>query len=228
MADTYDVNHLVTVGELKQTAQAFKLETDKAIKSASVQGNTISLFTTEDGSGTAAYTIDFPKDFLLDQAKTLFVPNFTFSAATYPGAVNPSLDGKPVFVLAVKGTTDVASGTANDTVNYSFMDMSALVDTYSVKAGDSEKILTISGYEIEFKISSESNNAIIVKNDGIYVDISGKTDKPATATTDNVAVFDANRNPIDSGIAKDNIVQKSDIATTAEITAMLSDIGLGV
>ena len=141
------------------------------------------------------YTIDFPKDFLLDQAKTLFVPNFTFSAVTCPGVVNPSLDGKPVFVLAVKGTTDVTSGTANDTVNYSFMDMSALVDTYSVKAGDSEKILTISGYEIEFKISSESNNAIIVKNDGIYVDISGKADKPATATTDNVAVFDANRNP---------------------------------
>ena len=92
------------------------------------------------------YTIDFPKDFLLDQAKTLFVPNFAFSAVTCPGVVNPSLDGKPVFVLAVKGTTDVTSGTANDTVNYSFMDMSALVDTYSVKAGDSEKILNISGY----------------------------------------------------------------------------------
>lgn len=224
----YDVNHLVTLGELKQTAQAFKLETDKAIKSVSVQGNTISLFTTEDGSGTAAYTIDFPKDFLLDQAKTLFVPNFTFSAATYPGAVNPSLDGKPVMVLAVRGTTDVASGTASDTVNYSFMDMSALVDTYSVKAGDSQKILAISGYEIEFKISSENNNAIVVKNDGIYVDISGKADKPETAAVDNVAVFGANKNPVDSGIAKSNILQKSDRATTAEVTAMLSEVGLGV
>ena len=228
MPETYDVNHLVTLGELKQTAQAFKLETDKAIKFVAVQGNTISLYTTEDGSGTATYTVDFPKDFLLDQAKTLFVPNFTFSAATYPGAVNPSLDGKPVMVLAVKGTTDVASGTANDTVNYSFMDMSALVDTYSVKAGTSEKILTISGYEIEFKISSEDNNAIIAKNDGIYVDISSKADKPASANVDNVAVFDANKNPIDSGIAKDNIIQKSDIATPAEITAMLNEIGLGV
>ena len=224
MPETYDVNHLVTLGELKQTAQVFKTESDKAIKYVAVSGNTISLFTTEDGSGTAAYTVDFPKDFLLDQAKTLFVPNFTFSAATYPGAVNPSLDGKPVMVLAVKGTTDVASGTANDTVNYSFMDMSALVDTYSVKAGDSAKILNISGYEIEVKISTAANNALTVQNDGLHVDISGKADKPASAVVDNIAVFDTSKNPVDSGITKNNVVLKSDIATTAETTAMLTEV----
>lgn len=224
MPETYDVNKLVTLGELKQTAQVFKTESDKAIKYVAVSGNTISLFTTEDGSGSAAYTVDFPKDFLLDQARTLFVPNFTFSAASYPGAVNPSLDGKPVMVLAVKGTTDIANGTANDTINYSFMDMSALVDTYSVKAGVSQKVLTISGYEIEFKISQTANNALTAQNDGLYLDISGKADKPESTTTDNLAAFDVDKNPVDSGIAKSDVILKSNIATTAEVTAMLTEV----
>ena len=126
----YDLNHLVTLGELKQTSQAFKVESDKALKYVAVSGNTISFFTSEDGSSTADFTVDFPTELFLDLARTTFVQNFAFSAAQYPGATNPSLDGKPVFVLGIKGTTNPTSGTAEDTISYSFIDVSALVDTY--------------------------------------------------------------------------------------------------
>ena len=218
----YDVNHLVTTGELKQAAQAFKVEADKAIKYAAVSGNTISLYTTEDGTGTAAYTIDFPTEFFLDQTRTTLVSDFAFTASSYPGAVNPSLDGKPVLVLAVKGTTDPLSGTASDTVSYSFLDV------YTVKSGDSSKILTIADNEIEVHISSAANNAITVQNDGLHVDISGKTDKVAGATADDLATLDANGNLTDSGILKTNVVQKSDIATMTEINEMLTEVGFTV
>lgn len=48
---------------------------------------------------------------------------FKFDAATYPGATDPKLDGKPVMVLAVKGENP-------DSCTYSFLSMAALVDTY--------------------------------------------------------------------------------------------------
>ena len=220
----YNADHLVTLAELKQTAQAFKVETDKAIKYVAVSGNTISFFTSEDDSGTAAFTVDFPTELFLDQSRTQFVPNFTFTAASYPGAVNPSLDGKPVLVFAVKTTTDRTSGTVDDSYAYSFMDMSTLVDTYSPKAGDSAKILSISGYEIEVHISAAANNAITVQPDGLHVNISGKADKVASATANNLPALDANGNLTDSGILKTNVVQKTDIATTAEVTEMLSEV----
>ena len=220
----YDLNHLVTTGELKQAAEVFKLESDKAIKSLSVSGNTISFFTSEDGSGTAAATIDFPTELFLDQSKTKFENSFEFTAAKYPGAVNPSLDGQPVLVLAVKGTTDATSGTASDTVAYSFLDMSKLVDTYEAKEGDSKKILNISGYEIEFKISAQANNAVKVKDDGLYVDISGKTDKVVPSATGNIPSLDADGNLADSGVLAENVIQKSDIATEAEIKEMLDGV----
>lgn len=37
---------------------------------------------------------------------------------------------------------------------------------------------------------------------------SDKTDKPSSATTDNLAAFDSNKNPVDSGIAKGDVVTK--------------------
>ena len=220
----YNADHLITLAELKQTAQAFKVESDKAIKYVAVSGNTISFFTSEDGSSTAAFTADFPTELFLDQSKTQFVANFVFSAAQYPGAVNPSLDGKPVLVLGVKGTTDPATGTASDTIAYSFLDMSTLVDTYTPKAGDSSKILSISGYEVEVHISAAANNAITVQPDGLHVNISGKADKVTSATENNLPALDANGNLTDSGILKTNVVVKADIATTAEVTEMLGEV----
>ena len=191
---SYDVNNFTKLADLKLMAQRTAAEIEAvsgiatdAIKYVSVSGNTISFWKDAAHTGTADFTVDFPTELFLDQTRTMFVPNFTFSAATYPGAVNPSLDGKPVMVLAVKGTTDTTSGTVNDTITYSFLDVSALVDTYTVKTGDSAKIITISGYEVEVHISSAANNAIEVKNDGLYVSTEDKADKVANATAGHLA-----------------------------------------
>lgn len=215
----YDVNHLVTLSELKQAAQVFKVESDKAIKSLSVSGRTISFFTSENATGTAIATVDIPKDLFLDQARTQFVQNFTFNAATYPGAVNPSLDGKPVFVLAVRGSTDPANGTVNDTVSYSFLDVSALVDTYTVKSGDSAKVLTIAGYEVEFKISATAGNILTANSDGLYA-----TNRLGSFTQGNIVTSDANGAPQDGGIPASTILVDGDVATAAEVTEMLNEV----
>lgn len=218
----YDVNSFVKLGNLKTLTQRTKTEIQAvadvaadAIKYISVSGNTVSFWKDAEHSGTADFTVDFPKEIFLDAARTSFVPNFTFSAATYPGATNPSLDGKPVFVLAVKGTTDPVSGTASDTVTYSFLNMEDLVDVYTIKAGDSSKILSIANNAITVHISAAANNAITVQNDGLHVDISAKADKVSGATAGNLASLDANGNITDSGIS---------VATTAQVTEMINEV----
>ena len=214
----YNESSLVKLGALKSLAQRTKSELDavslvaaNAIKYVSTSGNTVSFFTSSDGTGTAAFTVDFPSEMVLDAARTTFVPNFAFNTTNYPGATNPSLEGKPVLVLAVKTTT--AAGA--ESVNFSFLDLEALIDTYTIKAGDSAKVLSISGNEIEFHVSAVANNAITVQNDGLHVDISGKTDKVANATEGNLAGLDGNGNLTDSGVG---------IATSAEVTEVLNEV----
>lgn len=194
---SYDVTKLATLGHLQTLAQ----RTVSAINDA---------------------IADIPTEQFLDQAHTAFVANFTFSAQSYPGATNPSLDGKPVLVLAVKGI-DHANNDA-ETTAYSFLNMETLVDTYTAKAGDSAKILNISGYEIEVKIDPDANNAITVTNNGLKVDISGKADKVASATANNVATLDANGNLTDSGILKTNILLSSNVATATEVTEVMTEV----
>ena len=215
----YDVNHLVTLAELKQTAQAFKVESDKAIKYVAVSGNTISFFTSEDGTSTAAFTVDFPTELFLDQTRTQFVSNFAFSAASYPGAVNPSLDGKPVLVFAVKNTTDRTSGTANDTFSYSFMDMSTLVDTYETAQGVSSQVLTINGYTVTFNISSTAGNIIKSDAGGIYA-----TNRLPSYTEGNIVTSDTNGAPQDGGIPASTLLVDGDVATSAEVAEMLAEV----
>ena len=246
---SYDPNTFVKLSELELLTQRTKTETQAianaavvtAIKHIDVSGNTVRFFRTDDGTGNPAFTVDFPTELFLDQTRTMFVPSFEFSATTYPGATNPSLEGKPVLVFAVKGTTDRTSGTASDTYSYSFMDMTSLVDVYTTAAGDSTKILTIDGYTITVNISTAADNAIEVKNDGLYVKTAHKADKvvrEAAAIVHNpydeatqpeqyaafnasyslaghVATFDANGNLADSGVG---------IATSAEVTAMLNEV----
>ena len=128
---------------------------------------------------------------------------------TYPGSTNPSLDGKPVMVLAVKGENP-------DSVAYSFLNMAALVDTYKAKetGKDASTTIEISGYEVEVKvnISKEDGNVLELKGDGLYVptpektDISGKADKVKSATSGNFAGLDENGNLTDSGKKADDFV----------------------
>ena len=199
----YNANALVRLSALKNLAAKTKAEIDnintdvsKAIKSLGVSGNTVSFYTSADKSGDAAFTFDFPKELFLDQAKTTFVPKFAFSTETYPGATDPKLAGKPVMVLAVKGQNP-------DSCTYSFLDMSALVDTYKAKATgkDASTTVTIAGYEVDVKVnvSAAAGNALVLKDDGLYVDISGKADKVKNATSGNFAALDANGNLTDSG-----------------------------
>ena len=234
---SYNAESFTRLADLKLLAQRTSAELEKVsstagdgIKYIAVSGNTVNFYKSSDGTGTPAFTVDFPRELFLDGTRTNFVSNFTFAASTYPGAVNPSLDGKPVLVLAVKGTTDSTNGTASDTITYSFLDMSTLVDTYKAKVGASSQILNISGYEIEVKfdttltatasdlgvaISAAANNAITKQSDGLHVDMSGKVDKVADATQGNVVVFASDGSIADSEVG---------IATTAETTEMLNEV----
>lgn len=196
----YDVNKLATVGQLKTLAQAAKTAIEDAIAA-------------------------LPGEMFLDQLGTKFVPSFAFNAATYPGATNPNLEGKPVLVLAVKGVDNTApSDTSKQTISYSFLDMAALIDDYTVKAGNSTNILTIAGREIEIKISAVANNAITVQDDGLHVNISTKVDKVSTATANNLAVFASGGGIADSGILKTSLLTTSNLATDAEMAEVITEI----
>lgn len=211
-----------------------------AFKSGKVDGNTVTFYTSADKSGTPVFTMDFPVDMVLDQAKTNFVGKFTWSEETYPGSTNPNLNNKPVMVLAVKGE--------GDTVSYSFLNMATLVDTYTVKTEGKHASTTIeiSGYEVEVKvnISAEEGNQLQLKADGLYVpapaavDLSGKADKVSEATAGNFAGLDANGNLTDSGKnpgdfvekvmvegVEDPVIHASDITdyTAEEIAALLGE-----
>ena len=186
----------------KDTFTPVQTAANAAIKSLEVNGNTVNFFTSADKTGTAAFSVDFPSELFLDQTKTAFVPSFAFSTATYPGATDPKLDGKPVMVLAVKGENPTSC-------TYSFLSMADLVDTYKAKATGKDKstTVTIAGYEVDVKvnISTASGNILTLKDDGLYVptpaevDISGKADKVAGAVTGNFAALDGEGNPTDSG-----------------------------
>lgn len=201
----YDVNKLVKLASLKALAEKVNTELTPvkaaaidAFKSGKVEGNKVKLFTSTDKTGVAAFEFDFPVEMVLDQAKTAFVPQFTWSLETYPGSEDPGLNGKPVMVLAVKGS--------DGSVTYSFMGMASLVDTYKAKVSgkDASTTVTIAGYEMDVKvnISKELNNVLEVRADGLYVpktDISGKADKVQPAVDGNFAGLDASGNLIDSG-----------------------------
>lgn len=165
-------------------------------------GNTVNFYTNTGMTDAAAFSMDFPTEMFLDQTKTAFVGKFKFSDTTYPGATDPKLDGKPVMVLAVKGENP-------DSCTYSFLNMAALVDTYAAKTTgkDASTTVTIAGYEVDVKvnISAAVGNALILKDDGLYVptpkevNISGKADKVTGATAGNFAALDGEGNLTDSG-----------------------------
>ena len=137
---------------------------------------------------------NLPKEQFLDQSKSGFVPSFAFNSETYSGATDPNMEGKPVLVLALKG---VDNKTKAEVITYSFLNVAALVDTYTAKSGASSQILNIAGYEIEViydnTLTATANglgvavsavaNAITKQSDGLHVDISGKTDKVDRATS---------------------------------------------
>ena len=227
----YDVNKLAKLGHVQSLAtrvrtalDAIQLDLNNAIQAVAVSGNTVQFFRDTVTTGTPAFSVDFPTEMFLDQATTAFVGAFHFDAATYPGATNPNLEGKPVLVLGVK-TQETESGTVTETINYSFLDVSQLVDTYT----SGNTAATISGYVVTINVpqnltNGNGANALSITANGLEVDISGKADKVASATAGNVAGLDANGNLTDSGLAASEILVDSDVATDAECAEMIRTV----
>lgn len=170
-----------------------------AIKYLSVTGNTISFWKDAAHSGAADFTVDFPTEYFLDQAKTTLVNNFNFATGNYAGATDPSLDGKPVMVLAVKGVN--AAGA--ETVTYSFVDLAYLSDT-----GKADKV---SG-AVAGNFAALDANGNLTDSGKAAGDFSKVT---ASATNGNINVD-----------GTDITVYTPDIATDAEFDEMLVDVGL--
>lgn len=172
-----------TVAEVRDLTNLLltKISTEdaKAIKYVSVSGNTVSFWKDENHSGAADFTFDFPAEYFLDQARTVFVQEFEFETggvSNYPGATDPNLDGKPVMVLAVKDST----GTS---VTYSFVDLAALADT-----GKMDKV---SG--------GTEGNLVKLDGNGNAVD-SGKAAADVLTTADVATTSEFNEMLVDVGL----------------------------
>lgn len=201
-----DVKKLTTLEHLGNLATRTVAAIAPTFKSLKVSGNTVNFYTSTDGTGTPAATFDFLEEILLDQAGTTLVENFEWSAETYPNSTNPNLEGKPVLVLAVKGGDET-----NPTTKYSFVNLENLISTYTA----ADNSITINGYTVAVKISAETGNALEIKDDGLYVSISGGIAKVENATAGNVAILTS-----DGGIADSTY----GIATLAEVNEYLDTI----
>lgn len=171
----------------------------KAIKGYLKVDNAWNFYTVEapTAESTPAFSIDVPTEYFLDQAKTTFVQNFVWSEELYAGSVNPELDGKPVWIMAVKGD--------DDTVTYSFVNLETLIDIYTGEETSTVKVEVSGDNKISaaVKISAEEGNLVEAKEDGLYVapvDISGKADKLTEASAAQILVDDGEGNLAGSGI----------------------------
>ena len=155
-----NTDNLVKVGQLQTALTRVNSELGATFRSASVSGNTVSLFNTKDGTGDAAFTFDFPEEIYLSQTGTQIIENFSWSATAYPGTTNPNLNGKTVLVLAVKGNK-----ASNAFASFSFVDLAKVIET--ITAGDNS--ITVNGYAVSVKVSAATGNLLEVKADGVYV-----------------------------------------------------------
>ena len=197
-------------------------EKTKALRALAVKDNKINFYVnpayTDDT--TPDFTVDFPTEYLLDQTKTTFVQEFAWSDTTYTGSTDPSLEGKPVLVLAVKGE--------EDEVTYSFVNLETLVDIY--EGGETETAtVTVDAdtneITVEVKVSEAEGNILEVKDDGLYasvtqVDISKKADKLVNPE-DGDAVIKAGQILVDDGAGNLAASGKTIAELSSEILAEL-------
>ena len=202
-------------------------ENSALIKSVIFKDNSILFYnkpsaTAED---VADFTINLPAEYFLDQAKTVFVPTFAWSAETYPASTDPSLDGQPVLVLAVKGS--------DDTVAYSFISMLSLVNIYKASTDKSTVTLTINNdtntISAVVNISTDEGNALKVGTDGgLYAsatDITSKADKlTADILVDQIFIDDGSGNLKASGVTIQNIVDNMIPYRTEEVQGILDEV----
>ena len=214
MATTYvSIDNLTRYdGNIKTYVDSDKT---KSIKGYLKKNNTHNFYNTDAPAQDTVpvFSIDIPTEYFLDQAKTTFVQSFSWSEDLYPGSENPNLDGKPVWIMAVKGD--------DNSVTYSFVNLEALVDIYT---GENTKSITLVVSEdnkisANVNVSAEEGNIISVKDDGIYasvteVDISGKADK-LVDPAEGAAVIKADQILVDDGTG--NIAASG--KTIAELSA---------
>lgn len=153
---------IVTLDLLEEVKKYIDANDGVTIKSVGFEDNTLKFYTTTDMSGEPVKEIVLSEEYFLDQTKTTLVNEFAWSEDTYPNSTDPNLEGKPVFVLAVKGDTDV---------NYSFVSMESLFVVYEGDSTSSADVEISEGNKITatVKISAETGNVAVVKDDGIYV-----------------------------------------------------------
>ena len=202
-------------------------ENSALIKSVVFKDNSILFYNKPNATAedVADFTVNLPAEYFLDQAKTVFVPNFAWSAETYPASTDPTLDGQPVLVLAVKGS--------DNTVTYSFISMLSLVNIYKASTDTSTVTLTINDdtntISAVVNISSDEGNALKVGTDGgLYAsatDVTSKADKlTADTLVDQILVDDGSGNLTASRITIQNIVDNMIPYTTEEVQGILNEV----
>lgn len=196
------LKHLGSLAQ--QTAAAIHTLDGMKFGSAGVVNGKLNFYASTDKTGTAIESVDLPAEKFLDLLQTKVVNDFAWSAATYPDSTNPNLDGKPVFVLALKNEE---GGTT--TTSYSFASLAGLIVSYTAK--DASIVIPAGGTSIGVQISAGTENLLELKNDGLFVGHDDKKmDTVTGAVEGNLAVFDANGKVVDS-----NITFASDSAVAA-------------
>lgn len=211
---TYNENAALDLKGLVQGLQPVKNYIDAvdskyagAFRSLYVENNTVNFYTSNDHTGTAVASFDFPAEYFLQQTGTEIVSNFTWSSETYPNSTNPNLDGKTVFVMAVKASNDNTAP-----VKYSFVDMALVMSTIT----NGNTSIAVNGMSITVRISAQAGNLLELKDDGLYVGSdTTKADKVSNATANNFAKLDANGNIADSGVS---------IASAADVVAAVNSV----
>lgn len=202
-------------------------ENSALIKSVVFKDNSILFYNKPNATegDVADFTVNLPAEYFLDQTKTVFVNNFVWSDTTYPNSTDPTLDGQPVLVLAVKGS--------DNTVTYSFISMLSLVNIYKASVVTSTVTLIIDNdtntISAVVNISADEGNALKVGADGgLYAsatDITSKADKlTANTLVDQILVDDGSGNLKASGITIQNIVDNMIPYTTEEVQGILDEV----
>lgn len=224
------VNYLNETG-IKALATGLKTwvesEESNLLKSVIFKNNQILFFTKPSAidTDTPDFTVNLPEEYFLDQTQTVFVNSFVWSSTTYPGSTDPSLDGQPVLVLAVKGS--------DSSISYSFISMLSLVNIYKASTVTSTVLLSIEDstntISATVNISADEGNALRVGSDGgLYAsatDVSSKADKLKTdILADQILVDDGNGNIKASGTTIQNIIENMVPYTAEEVQAMLDTV----
>lgn len=141
-----------------------------AIKKVLFKNNALLFFKNPEAVDTdePQYKIDLPVERFLDQTQTVLVPKFVWTEELYPNSINPNLEDKPVFVLAVKGVANADDGT--DTVTYSFLNMETIIKQYQTSEETSTVNLLIDNetnvISGAVNISADGSNSLSIGSDG--------------------------------------------------------------